>query len=147
MINIQHWPCCQWIMICAALNTTVNLELRKLNFSEFKTTGKSGINELWLGKYVLNVHPTPNCKSGLFLDIRPEDQWCHHNSTLFFFPSSQLFCPRRTVAPPSSSHEHSIIRWVQKCIVCCYMNYVICQGDMYAVARKLILSVCCVIRC
>jgi hypothetical protein len=35
-------------MICAVLKTTVNSELQKLDFSEFKTTGKSGINELRL---------------------------------------------------------------------------------------------------
>ena len=28
-----------------------------------------------------------------------------------------------------------------------YINYAICQGDMYTVAKKVILSICCVVRC
>ena len=71
-------------MICATLKTTVNPELRKLDFSEFKTPGQSGINELRLGKYVLNGHPTLICNSGLFLELRPEDHCRHHDSTLIF---------------------------------------------------------------
>jgi hypothetical protein len=49
--------------------------------------------------------------------------------------------------PPSCSSEHITTRWVQKCLVCCWINDVICQGDMYMVAKKVILSVCCVVSC
>ena len=76
IINIQHWPCCQ-------CSKQLNSELRKLDFGEFKT-GKSGINKLWLAKYILNSHPTRNYKSF----------------------SDDIICPRRTAAPPSCSSEH-----------------------------------------
>jgi hypothetical protein len=39
-------------MICAALKTTVNSELPKLDFSEFKITGDSGKKQGPTGKYV-----------------------------------------------------------------------------------------------
>ena len=144
-------------MFCASLITTVN---SKLYFSEFKTTGKSGINKLWLGKYFLNGHPTRNCKSGLFLELRPEDHWCYHDSIMFFsqflvvlkaplihrMPDfDDNICPQRTAVPPSC--EYSTTRWVQKCLVCCCINSAICQEGMYTVANKAILSVCCVVRC
>ena len=54
-------------------------------------------------------------------------------------------CPQWTAAPPSCSNEHSTTRGVQKCLVCGCINDVIFQGDMYTVAKKVILSVCCVV--
>ena len=109
MVNIQHWPCCQLSMICATLKTTVNSELRKLDFSEFKTTGKSGINELRQGKYILNSHPTPNCKSGLFLELRRSmtSSWFDH--VFFRVPS----CFESTINPENARLEcqKGMLRW------------------------------------
>jgi hypothetical protein len=64
MINIQHWPWCQWNMICAVLKTTVNSELQNLTSVSSREKGTLPKNELRLGKYVLNGHPTQNCKLG-----------------------------------------------------------------------------------
>ena len=38
MINSQHWPCCQWSMICATLKTTLNLVDRLINCSSEPST-------------------------------------------------------------------------------------------------------------
>jgi hypothetical protein len=104
--------------------------------------------------------------SGLFLELRPEDHW-HHDSTLFFFrlPS----CLESTINPENArlwweiwmtkfAHEgpprHLAVQVStaqqgesKKCIVCCCINDVICQGDMHTVAKKVKLSVCCVVSC
>ena len=161
MINNQQWPCCQWSMICALIKATVNSELQNLTLVSLRQLGTLE-NRATTGTIRFEL----SSNSGLFLELRLEDHWCHHYST-FFFQSSQLswkhhksrecqtlmtkiddkICPRRTATPASCSSEHSTTRWVQKCIVCCCINYVIWQGYMYTVAKKVILSVCCVVSC
>jgi hypothetical protein len=75
------------------------------------------------------------------------------NLVFFRVPS----CLERTINPENAGlwwqsfpkkdrREHST-RWVQKCLVCCCINDVIWQGDMYTVANKVILSVYCVVSC
>jgi hypothetical protein len=91
MINIQHWPCCQWSMICAKLKTTVNLELRNLTLVIFRQLG-TGEKRAPTGE--MRFERSSNSElyiwnSGLFQEPQPEDHWCHHDSTLFF-QSSQL---------------------------------------------------------
>ena len=161
-INIQHWPCCQSSMTSAVFKTTGNSELGNLRLQwvqdnweleEKKQTGKirferSSNSEFQVGN------------SGLFLELQPEDPW-HHDSTL-----SQLSWKHhksrewqtlttkfddkmsqwRTAPPTSCSSEYSTRR-VQKGCICCCINDVIWQGDMYTVVKKVILSVCCVVSC
>ena len=149
LFQVQHWPCCQWSMICATLKTTVNSELRKLDFSEFKTTGKLGINELRLGKYILNGHQTRNCKFGLFLELRPEDQWHHHDSSIWKQQKSRECQTLMTTFSHEGPLRHlpvQVSTAQQGPKMYCMMLY-ICQGDMYTIAKKVILSVCCVVRC
>jgi hypothetical protein len=157
MINIQHWPCCQSIMISAALK----LELGNLTSMSSRPLGTQKKrapdwdNTFWTVNQVGNA--------GLFLELRPEDFHCHHELTLFFSALSwkhhkarecqtlmtkfdDKICLWRTAAPRSCSSDHST--WcVQKYIVRCSINYVICQGDMYTVAKKVILNVGCVVNC
>jgi hypothetical protein len=76
--------------------------------------------------------------------------WKHHKSresqTLMTMFHDKI-CPQE--GPPSHLpvQVSTAERWVQKCIVCCCINDVICQGDMYTVVNKVILSVYCVVSC
>ena len=102
----------------------------------------------------------------LFLELRPEDHW-RHDSTLFCSQSFQLAWKHYKSRKPRLWWQSLMIKFAlegpprhlpvqvsiaqqgesKKCLVCCCMNYVICQRYMYTVAKKAILSVCFVLSC
>jgi hypothetical protein len=48
---------------------------------------------------------------------------------------------------PQGPSRHHPVQVSTACIVCCCINDAICQGDMYTVAKEVILSVSCVVSC
>ena len=126
-----------------------NWELRK----KWASTGK--IHFEWSSNSEFEVG-----SSGLFLELRPEDHW-RNDSTLFFFfrvssclertknPENDRLCwlslmtkfahkgpPHHLPVQVSTAQQGEYKHF-------CFINYVICQEDMYTVAKKVILSVCC----
>ena len=166
MLSIQH-DLCRAQNNCYLGNWEIWLQWVQDNWELRK-------NNLRLGKYFLNGHSTRNCKSGTLASFYSYDRkitdiimiwhfffWRFYSEfpvvlnaphfqrmTDLMTKLDDKLCPRRSAAPPYyCSSEHSTTRWVQKCLVCYCINDVICQGDMYTVAKKVILSVCCVVSC
>ena len=121
------------------------------DFCEFKTTGNSEKKWTLTGKISFE-----RSSSGLFLELRPEDD-LRHGSTLFFFQVPS--CLESTINPENARlwwhhfptkarRSNFLFKWAQhnkvskNCIACCCINDVICQVDMYNVAKKVMLSVC-----
>ena len=132
--------------LCRAQNNCSELQNLTLVISRYLGTGK-----IWatLGKKNFEISSKLEVlfrNSGLFLELRPEDHWCHHDSTFCCWVPS---CLESTINPENGrlwwqslmtkfAHEGSpchlpvqvsATRWVQKCLVCCCIIYVICQGD------------------
>ena len=149
-------------MISATSKTTGNSELGNLRLQWVQDNW-----ELWKKtSSVLNGHPTRNSKTGTrtlsrALTWRSQTSWFY----LIFFQISS--CLESTINPENARIEWqslmrkyahkgplchlpvqvSTVQQVQICLVCCCINYVICQWDMYTVAKEVTLSVCCVVSC
>ena len=138
MLSIQHDFC--------RVQNTWNLRTGKSDIREFKTTGNWEKKQAcWTIIQLGSQELRPLSRAPTWQSLT--SSW--FNLVFFRVPScfkaqyikrmpdfDDKICPRRTAAPPSCSSEHSTTRWVQKSIVCCCINDVIYQGDMYTVAKK-----------